>query len=200
MFDAVYLVSVALLRGLELRYGRHSVKLRYGRIAYSEAVRFVQEVGEGRAVHRGAPRARGRQERKGQVAVNNVDWKVPDWVESFISKLTECAETINTVAWRIRPRADDGWEVDIAPSLYQNSQGKRIFDAEFIVHVNEVLEMLDEDDYGGVTLQDSAVYIVGEYQGNDVLISLRTMPWEEAEPIGVLEENTLTLFEGQEVE
>jgi hypothetical protein len=50
MFDAAFLCSVALLRGLELRYGRHSVKLKYGRIAYSEAVRFVEEVGEGRAV------------------------------------------------------------------------------------------------------------------------------------------------------
>jgi hypothetical protein len=63
VFDAVYLSSVALLRGLELRYGRHKAKLKRGQLAYHEAVRFVREVGEGRAMiaaHRALETKKGK--------------------------------------------------------------------------------------------------------------------------------------------
>ena len=51
MFDAIFTCSAVLLKGLELRYGRHSARLRRpGQLAYDEARRFVGEVGEGAAM------------------------------------------------------------------------------------------------------------------------------------------------------
>lgn len=69
MFDAVFMCSVALLRGLEIRYGRHSARLRRGQLAYDEAVRFVEKVSEGRAMiaaHE-ALNPRPKKEKKGRI-------------------------------------------------------------------------------------------------------------------------------------
>jgi hypothetical protein len=72
-YDAAFLCSVALLRGLELRSGTTRVRLSPGRVrlpykidAYDQAQWFVQTVGDEKAL-RAAHRALNTTERKKKV-------------------------------------------------------------------------------------------------------------------------------------